>query len=88
MIFVSWNIHLHSGNGLLIPKIYLEKNASDKEIFNHLIGVSGPEYFSIEGSAGILPFFVQAAKELGYYGYDTEAFENLLVINNADNYIL
>lgn len=63
------------------------EDASNEEIFKHLIRVSGPEYFSIEGAAATLPFFVQAARELGYYGYDTKPFEDYLLIDDADNYL-
>jgi len=61
--------------------------ASDEDIFQHLISVSGPEYFSVEGATNILPFFIQAAKELGYYGYSTKPFEELLIIDDAENYL-
>lgn len=60
-------------------------HATDQEMFDFLLKISGPEYFA-EGSEQD-PFFVQAAKELGYYGYDTRPFRGLLVTKNAENYL-
>lgn len=57
------------------------KKESDKILFQHLVAVSGPEYFSIEGSKETFPFFYQAASELGYYGYDTELLKKYISIN-------
>jgi hypothetical protein len=56
-------------------------------LFKHLMLVSGPSYFSIEGMEGIKSFFVQAARELGYYGYDTEPFVEYLSIKSAEGYL-
>ncbi len=61
------------------------KTATDKEMFDALVSASGPDYFA-EGST-TAPFFVQAAKELGYYGYDTKPFKGLLTIKDADGYL-
>lgn len=70
------------GNTDKIPS----KKEDDSKLFQHLITVSGPEYFSIEGSADTKPFFYQAAKELGYYGYRTEHLKDLLKIKTANGY--
>lgn len=64
-----------------------EANASIDELFNHLMKVSGPSYFALEGMESIKAFFVQAAYELGYYGYDTKPFKKYLSIKTAKNYI-
>lgn len=56
-------------------------------LFNHLIKVSDPSYFSLEGMEGIKTFFVQAARELGYYGYDTKSLKKYLSIKNAKAYL-
>lgn len=61
------------------------KKASDKQMFEFLLNTSGPDYFA-EGDDSA-PFFVQAAKELGYYGYDTKPFEGLLTIKDAEGYL-
>jgi hypothetical protein len=63
------------------------KNASVDSLFNHLLKVSNPSYFAIEEMEGIKSFFVQAARELGYYGYDTKPFRKYLSIKNADGYL-
>ena len=57
------------------------------KLFEHLMIVSGPSYFAIEGMEGIKSFFVQAAKELGYYGYDTKPFKEFLSIKSAKGYL-
>ncbi|MCK9499899.1 MAG: aminopeptidase, partial [Bacteroidales bacterium] len=62
------------------------KKETDSKLFQHWIAVSGPDYFSIEGSEASLPFFYQAARELGYYGYETTKFEKFLKIKSAKNY--
>lgn len=56
-------------------------------LFNHLMIVSGPSYYAIEGQESIKSFFVQAARELGYYGYDTKPFKEYLSRNSANNYL-
>ena len=61
--------------------------ATDNEIFNYLMKVASPDYFSEEGIEPTRPFFVQAAHELGYYGYDTRKFRKWLTIPNARNYL-
>lgn len=61
------------------------KTATDKEMFDFLIKTSGPDYFAEGGTTA--PFFVQAAKELGYYGYDTKPFKGLLSIEDAKGYL-
>ncbi len=59
--------------------------ATDQEIFNYLMKLSNPDYFSKDKP--ISPFFVQAARELGYYGYDTKPFKKLLSIKNTKGYL-
>lgn len=63
------------------------KKATDEEVFAHFTKISGPDYFSLEGLERIGSFFVQAARELGYYGYDTRPFGRQLTINTAENYL-
>lgn len=60
--------------------------SSDNEtLFNHLMGISGADYFSEDPS--MRSFFVQAARELGYYGYDVEPFKEYLTIQSAHGYL-
>lgn len=56
-------------------------------LFNHLMKVSDPSYFSIEDQESIKTFFVQAARELGYYGYDWKPLKKYLSIKNAEGYL-
>lgn len=59
-------------------------DATDKAIFDFLMDTAGPDYFS-RGYRN-QPFHVQAAKELGYYGYDVKPFKGLLHIKTAKGY--
>lgn len=61
--------------------------ASDTDLFNYLMRVCDPDYFSREGIGNHQAFYVQAAKELGYYGYDIEPFAKYLKIKTAKNYL-
>jgi hypothetical protein len=69
------------------PKSIPSDTATTREIFNHLIKVCDPEYFANEGIAPIRSFFVQAAKEFGYYGYDPGELLTLMKIKSAKNYM-
>ena len=61
------------------------KTAKDKEMFDFFVEAVGPDYFqSWDANA---PFFVQAAKEMGYYGYDCEPFKDLLTIKSTHGYL-
>lgn len=60
-------------------------SASDKDWFNHFIKVSSPDYFSCPNQ--YLPFFVQAARELGYYGYSTKGLEEWCTVKNPKEYL-
>lgn len=62
-------------------------DASAEDLFNYLTNISPPSYFSHEGAASFRAFFYQAAAELGYYGYDTSALKDLLVIESTHNYV-
>ncbi|MDB4582799.1 peptidase [Draconibacterium sp.] len=62
-------------------------NEDLEKLFEHLMIVSSPSYFAVEGMEGIQSFFVQAARELGYYGYDTRPFKKYLSIKTAKNYL-
>lgn len=60
-------------------------DSDDKMLFDHLIDISGPDYFSeIQPNAS---FFIQAAKELGYYGYDTKPFKKYLTLKSTKGYV-
>lgn len=59
--------------------------ASDDELFKHLLAISEPGYFTKD--SGNTSFFVQAARELGYYGYDIRLFKKYLSIKNSKGYL-
>lgn len=59
--------------------------ASDNEIFAHLLDISEPGYFAADSPN--TSFFVQAARELGYYGYDVKPFKEYLSIPSAKGYL-
>ena len=60
-------------------------DADDKSIFDYWMKISSPDYFVKESPT--TSFFIQAAKELGYYGYDTKPFEGLLKIKSSKGYL-
>lgn len=68
-------------------KIIPADTLSHRELFNHLIKVSGPDYFAIEKIEPIKAFFIQAAKEFGYYGYNTKPFADNLSISTSKGYL-
>lgn len=59
--------------------------ATDDEVFRHFLEISEPSYFTKDSPN--VSFFVQAARELGYYGYDIESFEKYLSIKSSKNYL-
>ena len=66
-----------------IPK----DTASHEVLFEYLVKISQPDYFSYQGAAHFRAFFYQAARELGYYGYDTKPFADLLSVKSTQNYV-
>lgn len=59
--------------------------ASDDDIFSHLLAISEPGYFTADSPNA--SFFVQAARELGYYGYDVQPFKQYLSIRSGEGYL-
>jgi hypothetical protein len=62
-------------------------SASDQEFFNYLIKTCSPDYFDIESGKSTFPFFVQALKQLGYYGYNPKPFKRLMELKDTKGYI-
>ena len=50
------------------------RNADPEEIIEHMNRVAGFDYFADEFIVEFRPFFYQALTEMGYYGYDLDAF--------------
>jgi len=61
------------------------QNASDNELFKYWMKLSSPDYFVNDSPTA--SFFVQAERELGYYGYDIKPFKGLLSIKSSKNYM-
>ena len=60
-------------------------SADNDAWLNHFISISNPDYFACPNQ--YLPFFVQAARELGYYGYSTEGLEDLIDTKKTKGYL-
>ena len=60
-------------------------DADDDTIYKHFMVISEPSYFAKGG--GNESFFVQAARELGYYGYDIRPFKKYLSIQSSKGYL-
>ncbi|MDR2498414.1 MAG: aminopeptidase [Tannerellaceae bacterium] len=65
----------------LIPPL----TANDSIIFEHLVEICDPDYFSDNQSES--SFFVQAARELGYYGYELKPFRKYLSVRESSGYL-
>ncbi len=61
------------------------KQSDEATLLQHLLDLCEPSYFSYESQ--YLSFFVQAARELGYYGYDTKPFKKYLSIRTSEDYL-
>ena len=60
-------------------------DSEDKVIFDYFMKMCGPEYF--EKGSSIESFFVQAAKDFGYYGYNIEPFRKYVKAENVEGYL-
>ncbi|WP_319501061.1 S28 family serine protease [uncultured Draconibacterium sp.] len=62
-------------------------DAPAKDLFAELVKVSSPMYLASEGMNTFKSFYVQAAHELGYYGYDVKPFKDYLAIKSAEGWL-
>lgn len=60
-------------------------DSDDQTLFKHLMRISSPDYFSYE--TDLYSFNVQAARELGYYGYDLKPFKKYTFLKDAEDYM-
>ncbi|MDD3272562.1 MAG: S28 family serine protease [Bacteroidales bacterium] len=67
------------------PEEIPSTDSDDKKIFDYWMKISSPDYFVKYSPT--TSFFVQAASELGYYGYDTKPFEGLLKVKSTKGYL-
>lgn len=62
--------------------------ATDQEILKYFEKICSPDYFDIESGKPTFPFFVQALRQLGYYGYNPKPFRKWMELKDAHGYIL
>ena len=60
-------------------------DAGDTAVMNYFIQMVGPDYFSATTKIG--SFFVQAVKDFGYYGYNTDPFVKYLNPADVEGYL-
>ena len=53
-------------------------DANPDKVISHLSKVTGLDWVSDQGIAGMQPFFYQALTEIGFYGYDHSEFEGCI----------
>lgn len=61
--------------------------ATDQQFFDYFVKACPPDYFDIESGKATYPFFVQALKQLGYYGYNPDEFKGVMELTDAKGYI-
>lgn len=66
-----------------IPKT----DSTDKVVFEYFTKAISPEYFDQTTGRMVLPFFVQALRELGYYAYNTKPFRGLMQLEDTKGYV-
>lgn len=59
--------------------------ATDEAVFKYFVQMCSPDYFSITTRIG--SFFVQAVKDFGYYGYNTDPFVKYLNPADVEGYL-
>ena len=62
-----------------------DDDASDDVWFKNFTEVSSPDYFS--SPSDFTPFFVQAARELGYYGYSRKGLKKWQSVKSTKGYL-
>lgn len=60
-------------------------DAGDSIWLGHLLDISSPDYFSQPNQ--YVPFFVQAVRELGYYGYSLRPIRKWASLRSTDDYV-
>jgi len=62
-------------------------NSKDSDLLAHFIKVVSPDYFDLVSGKVVMPFFVQAERQLGYYAYNTRPFKGLMQLTNTKGYV-
>jgi hypothetical protein len=65
-----------------------QSTATDQEFFNYVTKICSPSYFDVQSGKPTFPFFVQALKQLGYYGYNPDPFRGLMDLTDTKGYVL
>lgn len=60
-------------------------DADNETWFKHLMDIAGPDYFAYPNK--YVPFDVQAARELGYYGYDLKPIKKWASVKKTKGYL-
>lgn len=60
-------------------------SASIETITNYLLDVSGVDFFGDKSMEAFATHYYQSAQEMGYYGYETDKFKDLLVALPTDS---
>ena len=58
----------------------------DKAILDHFIKIVSPDYFDTISGNVVLPFFVQAVRQLGYYAYNPKPFQRIMELKDTRGY--
>ena len=61
--------------------------ATDQEFLKYFEKICSPDYFDIESGKPTFPFFVQALRQLGYYGYNPKPFRKWMELKDTHGYI-
>ena len=59
-------------------------DASQEDILDHFLAVSGVAFFSDKSIDGFGPFYYQMGTEMGYYGYNTDDFEEYITVSGNE----
>jgi hypothetical protein len=62
--------------------------STDRALFSYFTEVISPGYFDPASGREVLPFFVQALRQLGYYAYNTKPFHGLMQLHDTKGYMV
>ncbi len=61
--------------------------SSKDDLLAYFVKAVSPDYFDRISGKVVVPFFVQAHRELGYYAYNTKPFEDLMQLRSTKGYL-
>jgi hypothetical protein len=59
----------------------------DNALIRYFTEIISPGYFDTVSGREVLPFFVQALRQLGYYAYNTRPFRGLMQLRDTKGYV-